>query len=67
MANNIVIIILFVLTNVGQLRIMIMIMMMIICIHKENTLQIMADDKQQSPDLRIAVESYKKLIWLIIT
>ena len=40
-------------------------MMMIICIRKKNSLQIMAKNKQQSPNLRIPVESYKKLIWLI--
>ena len=33
---------------------------MIICIHKKETLQIMVTNKQQSPDLRIQVESYKK-------
>ena len=33
---------------------------MIICNHKNNTLQIMALNKQQSPNLRMPVESYKK-------
>ena len=32
---------------------------MIICIHKKGTLQVMATDKQQSPNLRMTVESYK--------
>ena len=32
----------------------------------KKTLQIMATNKQQSLNLRMPVESYKKLIWLII-
>ena len=40
-----------------------LIMMMIIFIQKKDTLQIMMTDKQQSPYLRMPVESYKKLIW----
>ena len=43
-----------------------LIMIMIIFIHKKNTLQIMVTNKQQSPNFRIPVESCKKLIWLII-
>ena len=39
-------------------------MIMIIFIHKKDTLQIMVTNKQQSPNLRMPVESYKKLIWL---
>ena len=42
------------------------IMIMIICIHKKDTLQIMVTNKQQCPNLRMPVESYKKLIWLVI-
>ena len=45
---------------------MIMIMLMIIFIHENDTLQIMVTNKQQGPNLRMPVESYKKLIWLII-
>ena len=46
---------------------MVLIMIMIIFIHKKFTLQIMATNKQQSPNLRMTVESdKKKLIWLII-
>ena len=45
---------------------LIMLMMMLIFIHEKDTLQIMAANKQQSPDLRMPVEGYKKLIWLII-
>ena len=41
-------------------------MIMIIFIHKKDTLQIMVINKQQSPNLRMPVESYKKLIWLIV-
>ena len=41
-------------------------MIMIIFIHKKDALQIMVTNKQQSPNLRMPVESYKKLIWLII-
>ena len=37
-------------------------MTMIIFIHKKDTLQIMVPNKQQSPNLRVPVESYKKLI-----
>ena len=33
------------------------ILIMIICIHKKGTEQIMADNKQQSPNLRMPVES----------
>ena len=36
--------------------------MMIILIHKKDTLPIMATNKQQSPNLRMPVESNKKLI-----
>ena len=43
-----------------------MIMMMIICIHKKDTLQITATNKQQTPNLRMPVESNKKHIYLII-
>ena len=39
-------------------------MIMIICIHKKDALQIMAKNKQQSINLRMPVESYKILIWL---
>ena len=35
-------------------------MIMIIFIHEKYTLQIMATNKQQSPNLRMSVESYKK-------
>ena len=35
-------------------------LMVIIFIHKKDTIQIMAKNKQQSPNLRIRVESYKK-------
>ena len=38
-------------------------MIMIIFIHKKDTLQIMATNRQQSPNLRMPVESYKKPIW----
>ena len=37
---------------------------MILFIHKKDTLQIVATNKQQSPKLRMPIESYKKLIWL---
>ena len=37
---------------------------MIIFFIKKDTLQITAKNKQQSPTLRIPVESYIKLIWL---
>ena len=37
-----------------------------IFIHKKDTLRIMVTNKQQNPNLRMPVESYKKLIWLII-
>ena len=44
---------------------MIMIMMMIIFIHKKDTLQIMVTNIQLSFNLRMPVESYKKkIIWL---
>ena len=33
---------------------------MIICIHKKDALQIMAKNKQQSPNLTMQVESYEK-------
>ena len=36
---------------------------MIIFIHKKDTLQIMAKNKQQMPNSRMPVKSYKKLIW----
>ena len=49
-----------------SLMIKIMVMIMIIFIHKKDTLQIIVTNKQQSPNLRMAVESYKKLIRLII-
>ena len=39
--------------------------MIIICIHKKDALQIMADNKQR-PNLRMPVESYKKYIYLEI-
>ena len=39
----------------------IVIMTMIICIHKKDTLQIMAINKQQSPNLGPPVENYKKM------
>ena len=35
---------------------------MIVFIHKKYTLQIMVPNKQQSPNLRMPGESYKKLI-----
>ena len=38
-----------------------MIMMMIVSIRKEDTLQILADNIQQSLNLRMPVESYKIL------
>ena len=41
-------------------------MIMIICIHKKDTLQIMAENKQQSLNLRLSVECNKHFIWLII-
>ena len=41
-------------------------MMMIIFIHKKDTLQIMAKNEQKSPNLRMPIESYKKLIRQII-
>ena len=41
---------------------LIMIMVMIIFIHKKDTLQIIVTNKQQSPNLRMLVESYTKLI-----
>ena len=41
-------------------------MIIIICINKKDTLQIMAKNKQQIFNLRMLVKSYKKLIWLII-
>ena len=34
-------------------------MIMIILIHKKDTLQVLADNKQQSTDLRMPVGSYK--------
>ena len=43
-----------------------MIMITIICIHEKDILQIMVTNKQQSPNLRMSVESYKKLICMII-
>ena len=36
---------------------------MIICIHKNDTLQIMAKNKQQSPHLRMPVESYNVYVY----
>ena len=39
-----------------------MIILMIIFIHEKDTLQIMAQNKQQSPNLRMPVESYTKYI-----
>ena len=48
------------------ISIAITLMIMIIFIRKKDTLQIMATNKQQSPNLRMPVESCKKLIWLII-
>ena len=39
---------------------------MIIYIHKKCTLQLMATNKQQSPNLGMPAESNKKLIWQII-
>ena len=44
------------------ITIMIMITIMINCIQKNDTLQIMTKNKQQSHDLRMPVESYKKII-----
>ena len=41
-------------------------MIMIICIHKKDTLQILVDNKQQSPNLGLPVKSYIQLIRLII-
>ena len=41
-------------------------MTMIIFIPKKDTLQIMAKNKQYIPNLTMPVESYKKLIWLIM-
>ena len=41
-------------------------MIMIIFIHKRDALEIMAINKQQSPNLKMPVETYKKLTWLII-
>ena len=35
-------------------------LIMIICIHKKDTLQIMVINKQHSPNLRMPVERYKK-------
>ena len=43
-----------------------MILIMIIFIHKKDTLQIMVTNKQQSPNLGMPVESSKKNIWLIM-
>ena len=40
-----------------------LIMKMIICIHKRDTIQIMAKNKQQSLNLRMTAETYIKLIW----
>ena len=37
-------------------------MIMMIFSHAKDTLQIMATNKQQSPNLRMPVESYQKLI-----
>ena len=57
------------LTNLTQNRfivIIIMIMIMIIFIHKNDASQILADNKQQSPNLTPPVERYHKLISLII-
>ena len=34
---------------------------MIVFIHKNDTLQILADNKQQSPNLGLLVESYRKI------
>ena len=39
---------------------------MIICIPKENTLQIMAKNEYQSSNLRMPVESYKTIFPLMI-
>ena len=41
-------------------------MIIIICIHKKYTLRIMVTNIQHSPNLRMPIESYKKIIWLII-
>ena len=41
-------------------------MIMIIFIHRKDTLQIMVTNIQHSTNLRMPVESYKKIIWLII-
>ena len=38
-------------------------MIMIIFIHKKDTLQIVATNKQQSPNLRMPVESYLALLY----
>ena len=43
---------------------MLITIMMIICIHKKDTLQIIVTNKRQSPNLRMPVESYKKLIYM---
>ena len=42
--------------------------MMIIFIHKKDTSQIMAENKQQRPNLKMPVERYKMYLfnWLII-
>ena len=40
---------------------------MIIFTYKKETLQIMVTNIQRSHNLRMPVESYKKLIWQIIT
>ena len=45
---------------------MIMIIVMIILIHKQDTIQITTKNKQQSSNLSMPVVSYKKLIYLII-
>ena len=38
-------------------------MIMMIFINKKDALQIMVTNKQQTPNLKMPVESYKKLIW----
>ena len=52
-----------VLMNVHRELGWLMIMMMIIFIHKKYTLQIMANYKQQSPNLIMPIESNKKNIF----
>ena len=48
--------------NISMIKIMIKIKIMIISSHKKDTLQIMSKKKQLSPNLRMPVENYKKII-----